>query len=109
MIEAEDIFLGVATRDVNLCAKPGEGLNYWGYVCCAAKAFSPRDETSFNYGEMCAINDVVGVLLEFDRDQAQLSFYRNKVLFYPHSAEKSGIGVQWYSGGGLLSDRHALL
>jgi len=109
MIEADDIFLGVAARDINLSTKPCEGLTYWGYVCCAAKAFSPKDEQMFSYGEMCAINDVVGVLLEFDRDQAQLSFYRNKVLIPPHPSEKHGRGIQRDPGRRLLPGRHALL
>lgn len=79
MIDLEDIFVGIAVRDVNIAAKPTEGQTYWGYICCAAKVFSPKDEQPMDYGEMCTINDVIGVLLEFANDQAQLTFYRNKV------------------------------
>jgi len=79
MIDLEDIFLGIATRDASLIAKPTEGLAYWGYICCAGKIFSPKEDQMIEYGEMCTINDVIGVLLEFNGDQAQLTFYRNKV------------------------------
>ncbi len=80
MIDLEDIFVGIAAHDINLVAKPAEGQAYWGYICCAAKAFSPKEEQAIDYGEMCTLNDVIGVLLEFSGDLAQLTFYRNKVF-----------------------------
>lgn len=80
MVDPEDIFVGVAMQSVNLLVRPteGKGQMYWGYICCAAKIFSPLDKQLVNYGELCTKNDSVGVLLEFDADKAQLTFYRNK-------------------------------
>lgn len=79
MIDLEDIFIGIATHDINLIIKPTEGgQQYWGYICCAGKIFSPKEDSTLDYGEMCTINDTIGVLLEFYPDQAQLTFYRNK-------------------------------
>ena len=79
MIDLEDIFIGISAHDINLLVKPTEsGQMYWGYICCAGKIFSPKDEATLDYGEMCTINDYIGVLLEFDTDQARLTFYRNK-------------------------------
>lgn len=81
MIDLEDIFIGIAFKDINLFAKPTEGQIYWGYICCAAKIFSPKEDQVTEYGEMCTMNDMVGVLLDFQGDQAQLTFYRNRVTF----------------------------
>ncbi len=79
MIDLEDIFIGVATHDINLVVKPTEGAQqYWGYICCAGKIFCPKEDQTLDYGEMCTINDTIGVLLEFDTDGAELTFYRNK-------------------------------
>lgn len=36
-------------------------------------------EESNNYGEPCVLHDKVGVLLEFEKTEAKLTFYRNKV------------------------------
>lgn len=80
MVDPEDIFVGIAIESINLVARPteGDGQMYWGYLCCAGKIFSPKDEQLLDYGELCVKNDSVGVLLEFDANQAQLTFYRNK-------------------------------
>ena len=79
MIDVEDIFIGIATKDINLLAKPTEGQPFWGYICCAGKIFSPKEEQVIDYGEMCTINDVIGVLFELNNGFGQLSFYRNRV------------------------------
>ena len=79
MIDLEDILIGIATKDTNLLVKPTEGQPFWGYICCAGKIFSPKEEQTVDYGEMCTINDYIGVLLDFNNGLGQLSFYRNKV------------------------------
>ena len=52
MVDPEDIFIGIATESINMIVKPteGGGQNYWGYICCGKKKFSPRDENQPNYG-----------------------------------------------------------
>jgi len=54
-------------------------MAYWGYVCCTGKKLGQNEEPS-GYGECCVMGDKIGVLLEFDKKEAKLSFYRNKVL-----------------------------
>ncbi len=34
------------------------------------------------YGEICVASDVVGVLLEFDNNDASVTFFKNKVYIY---------------------------
>lgn len=80
MVDPEDIFVGICTEGANLLVHPtqGEEQMYWGYICCSGKLFSPKTEKQISYGEMCIKGDIVGVLLEFDSNHAQLTFYRNK-------------------------------
>ena len=70
--------VGVAPKDIDLNVHPSEGLPYWGYICCAAKKVAPNEEMS-PYGEACTLSDIVGVLLEFVKGEAKVSFYRNQV------------------------------
>ncbi len=71
--------MGVAARDIDFYLHPSEGLVYWGYICCAGKKIGMGEEAS-SYGDTCVIHDKVGVLLEFSKSEAKLSFYRNRVL-----------------------------
>jgi len=77
----EDIIIGITIHETNLYLKPGDHTIYWGYLCCAGKKLSPCREDGFiaDYGELSKTGDIIGVLLEFDKSECSLSFYRNKV------------------------------
>ncbi len=86
-MDAEDVIIGVAFKEVNLLARPAEGCPFWGYICAAAKKIGPKvdEEAPVEYGEVCSANDAIGVLIEFDSNEAQISFYRNKVFIDWHT------------------------
>ncbi len=79
IVENEDLIVGIAARDIDFYLHPSEGLVFWGFICCAAKKLGMGEEASA-YGEPCVLHDKVGVLLEFEKTEARLTFYRNKVL-----------------------------
>lgn len=76
--ESEDITIGIALRNTDLLLHPSEIALYYGYICCAGKKISNSGETA-SYGEVCALHDNIGILLEFSEKDAKLTFYRNKV------------------------------
>ncbi len=84
----EDIVVGVASQDIDLQVHPSEGMPYWGYICCAGKKVTPGEEMS-PYGEACTISDTVGVLLEFVKAEAKVTFYRNQVSLLLHHSLRS--------------------
>jgi len=77
-VESEDIIVGIAGRDIDFYLHPTEGLLFWGFICCAGKKIGFGEEST-KYGEICVKGDKIGVLLEFDKSEARLTFYRNKV------------------------------
>ena len=69
-MELEDIFLGIACRNVNLYSRASESGNFWGYLCTGAKKFGPASYGAQDFGACCKINDTVGVFLEFSDESA---------------------------------------
>ena len=77
--EPEDVAIGIATRDLNLYSPPVPTNLFWGYIPCSARKIGLNVDRA-RYGELCTCNDIIGVLLEFNKDQCKLSFYRNRVI-----------------------------
>ena len=94
-MEAEDVFLGIAFRDVNLYSPPTDGTTYWGYMPAAyiynilyIYIYSRKKFGLFEgegcvvteYGEIIKAGETIGILLEFEKNnEASLTFYKNKV------------------------------
>jgi hypothetical protein len=78
--EEEGVFLGVAEPGLDLKQHPFAS-QYWGYIPMCAKKFGPGgtgpQDIAADYGMVCYAGDKVGVLLEFRRGEATLSFFRN--------------------------------
>jgi hypothetical protein len=70
--------VGIANRDIDFYMHPSDGLLFWGYICCAAKKIGFGEESS-KYGEISVKGDKIGVLLEYEKSEAKLTFYRNRV------------------------------
>ena len=72
--EEEEVFIGVALKNINLNRNPLE-MEYWGFMCLNCKRFS----LNFNedYGENIETGDVIGVKLEFKDGKGTLSFCKN--------------------------------
>jgi len=110
MVESEDLIVGICSRDIDFYLHPSEGLLYWGYICCAGKKVGFSEEAS-KYGDYCVLGDRVGILLEFDKTEAKLSFYRNKVwtIKFHHCVDMPRSCVHRNSAGYLLSRYHNVL
>jgi len=74
--DEEDLFIGVARKEVNLNARPIDTNLFWGYLCLCGKKFGP-DGIYTDYGYQAKKGDTIGVLLEYKSGLASLSFYRN--------------------------------
>lgn len=72
--EEEEIFIGVAMKNINLNRCPLE-LEYWGFMCLASKKFC--QSTNEDYGENIGTGDVVGVKLEYKEGKGFLGFSKN--------------------------------
>eukprot|EP01017_Pseudomicrothorax_dubius_P026543 TRINITY_DN2971_c0_g2_i13.p1 TRINITY_DN2971_c0_g2~~TRINITY_DN2971_c0_g2_i13.p1 ORF type:complete len:353 (-),score=65.49 TRINITY_DN2971_c0_g2_i13:1-1059(-) len=75
-VDEEDLFVGVARRNINLNMRPNDTKNFWGYMPLCGKKISPDGEL-LDYGFSCKTQDIVGVLLEFKQGIGTLSFYKN--------------------------------
>lgn len=62
-VDEEDIFIGVAKKDIDLYVQPSTTKKYWGYMCLCGRKFGPDGVD--DYGFYSRLNDVIGVLLEF--------------------------------------------
>ena len=76
--EEEEIFIGVASKAIDLNKNPME-IEYWGIMCLACQKFCPGVQE--DYGDRCGTGDVVGVALEFKDNKGTLSFSKNGVSF----------------------------
>lgn len=74
--DEEDLFIGIARKNINLYARPMDTKMFWGYMCLCAKKFGP-DGILYDYGYQAKKGDIIGVLLEYKSGLATLSFYRN--------------------------------
>jgi len=74
--DEEDLFIGIARKNLDLYARPMDTKMFWGYMCLCAKKFGP-DGLIQDYGYQAKKGDIIGVLLEFKSQIATLSFYRN--------------------------------
>ena len=72
--EEEEIFIGVAVKNINLGRCPLE-MEYWGFMCLTSKKFSQNNNE--DYGEGVTAGDVVGVRLEFVEGKGVLAFSKN--------------------------------
>lgn len=75
-VDEEDIFLGIARKNLNLYTQPSATNLFWGYLCLCAKRSGP-DGAIIDYGYAAKLGDTIGVLLEFRSGVGSLSFYRN--------------------------------
>ena len=76
--EEEEVFIGVASKNINLQRNPLE-LEYWGFMCIGCKKFGMG--TNEEYGDNIGTGDVVGVKLEYKDSKGSLSFSKNGVDF----------------------------
>lgn len=74
--EEEEIFIGVAGKNIELSRSPME-LEYWGIMSLAAQKFCQGVHE--DYGEGASTGDVIGVRLEFKDSKGTLSFSKNGV------------------------------
>eukprot|EP00331_Platyophrya_macrostoma_P005446 CAMPEP_0176408176 /NCGR_PEP_ID=MMETSP0127-20121128/1806_1 /TAXON_ID=938130 /ORGANISM="Platyophrya macrostoma, Strain WH" /LENGTH=343 /DNA_ID=CAMNT_0017787433 /DNA_START=28 /DNA_END=1059 /DNA_ORIENTATION=+ len=74
--DEEDLFVGIARKEINLNAIPLETKMFWGYMVCGAKKVG-SDGVLLDYGYQAKTGDIIGVLLEYKSGMATLSFYRN--------------------------------
>ena len=72
--EEEEIFIGVAVKNINLSRCPME-MEYWGFMCLASKKFSQNNNE--DYGDGITTGDVIGVKLQFEDGKGLLSFSKN--------------------------------
>ena len=72
--EEEEIFIGVAMKNIGLNRTPLE-IEYWGFMCLNCKRFSLN--VNEDYGENIETGDVVGVKLEYKDGKGTLSFCKN--------------------------------
>ena len=83
LVDPEDIYIGIAKNNIGLYTRATESGWFWGWICAAGRKFesTPVGNQSSQFGEMCKIGDVIGLLLEFNNGIGSLSFYRNKVSY----------------------------
>jgi len=74
--DEEDLFIGIARKNINLYTRPTDTNLFWGYMCLCAKTCG-SDGVLTDYGSQAKKGDVIGVLLEYKSGVANLSFYRN--------------------------------
>ena len=72
--EEEDVFVGVANKNINLARSPLE-IEYWGFMCIASRKFSQQVNEEF--GENACAGDVLNVKLEYRENKGVLSFGKN--------------------------------
>ena len=72
--EEEEVFIGVAAKNINLTKNPLE-IEYWGFMCVACKKFAQG--VNEEYGEFIATGDVVSVKIEFKDNKGVLNFGKN--------------------------------
>jgi tripartite motif-containing protein 9/67 len=75
-VSDEDIFIGVAKKDMNLYIRPTETGKAWGFLCTRGRKFGP-DGQFLDYSENTGTDDVIGVQIEFTNGHGALSFTRN--------------------------------
>ena len=76
--EEEEVFIGVASKSINLSRNPLEN-EYWGFMCIACKKF--YQQLIEDYGETIGTGDIVGVRLEYKDNKGILSFCKNGTDF----------------------------
>jgi uncharacterized protein YciU (UPF0263 family) len=76
--EEEEVYIGVAMKNINLNKNPLE-IEYWGFMCIGCKKFCQG--FSEDYGDNINTGDVVGVKLEFKDNKGVLSFCKNGTDF----------------------------
>ncbi|CAK69624.1 unnamed protein product (macronuclear) [Paramecium tetraurelia] len=77
-VDEEDIFIGIARKEIDLYTQPTTTGHFYGYICLCARKFGADGQIS-DYGYSAVQNDTIGVLLEFRSGIGTLSFYRNGV------------------------------
>ncbi|CAD8175890.1 unnamed protein product [Paramecium octaurelia] len=77
-VDEEDIFIGIARKEIDLYTQPTTTGHFYGYICLCAKKFGADGQIQ-DYGYSAVQNDTIGVLLEFRSGLGTLSFYRNGV------------------------------
>mmetsp|Transcript_27339 Transcript_27339/g.24107 ORF Transcript_27339/g.24107 Transcript_27339/m.24107 type:complete len:123 (-) Transcript_27339:278-646(-) len=78
--DEEDLFVGIAKKDISLYGNPLESKVFWGYMCLCGKKFG-SDGVLVDYGYSAKKNDTIGVLLEYKAGFGTLSFYKNGTKF----------------------------
>lgn len=72
----EDLFIGVATKEVSLYSRPPDIGNFWGYIATSGKKFGTGGVVD-EYSEVAGSGDVIGIVLEWTGEKATLSFTKN--------------------------------
>jgi hypothetical protein len=81
-VDIDDVYIGVARNNVSLYTAATESSSFWGWVATGDRKFETvpvMGKQQSNFGGMCKIGDIVGVLLEFNNGVASVSYYKNKV------------------------------
>ncbi len=78
-VEMEDIFVGIARRNIDLHMRAWDTGSFWGWICTGSRKFCPASPGPqvLEYGGFSKINDTIGVMVEFMEGIGRLSFYRN--------------------------------
>mmetsp|Transcript_43391 Transcript_43391/g.51032 ORF Transcript_43391/g.51032 Transcript_43391/m.51032 type:complete len:182 (+) Transcript_43391:1-546(+) len=81
-VDIEDIYIGVAKKNVGLYTRATDTGCFWGWMCTGDRKFesSPNGNHLSTFGGMCKIGDIIGVLLEFTNGIGSLFFYKNKMF-----------------------------
>ena len=80
-VDMEDIFVGIARRNVDLHMRAWDTGSFWGWICTGNRKFCPASPGPQvqEYGGFSKINDTIGILLEYKEGLGSISFYRNGV------------------------------
>lgn len=74
--DEEDLFIGIARKNINLNTNPMSSGLFHGYMALGARKLG-ADGNLYDYGYNSKKGDTIGVLLEYRNNNASLSFYRN--------------------------------
>mmetsp|Transcript_14190 Transcript_14190/g.14262 ORF Transcript_14190/g.14262 Transcript_14190/m.14262 type:complete len:215 (-) Transcript_14190:41-685(-) len=84
----EDIYIGIAFKEINLYSNPPDSGMFWGYICSVGKKCGPGFVE--DYSAAARTGDVIGVLLEFKGENGILSFLKNGMELGPAFVNLTG-------------------
>lgn len=66
-MDMEDIFVGVARRNVDLYMRAWDTGSFWGWICTGGRKCAPASPGPLvaEYGGFSKMNDSIGIMIEF--------------------------------------------